>query len=76
MKQFHKNPRQITTKQYSDLETWLKKYGDLSGVVHDLNSDQVIGGNQRSVMTAPRRRQIMFGHRSRSEAMSVTGSAL
>lgn len=48
MRQFHKNPRQITTKQYSDLEIWLKKYGDLSGVIHDLNSDQVIGGNQRS----------------------------
>lgn len=47
MKQFHKNPRQITTKQFKDLNTWMDEYGDLSGIVHDLNSDEVIGGNQR-----------------------------
>lgn len=48
MKLYHKNPRQITKKQYSDLETWLRELGDLSGIVHDLNSDEIIGGNQRS----------------------------
>lgn len=48
MKTYHKNPRQITTKQYSDLERWLRELGDLSGIVHDLNSDEIIGGNQRS----------------------------
>jgi len=48
MKQYHKNPRQITGKQYGDLERWLRELGDLSGIVHDLNSDEIIGGNQRS----------------------------
>lgn len=47
MKLFHKNPRQITTKQFSDLGRWMDEFGDLSGIVHDLNSDEIIGGNQR-----------------------------
>jgi len=45
---YHKNPRQITEKQFNDLDEWLSELGDLSGIVHDLNSDEVIGGNQRS----------------------------
>lgn len=48
MKLYHKNPRQISAKRYSELETTLRELGDLSGVVHDLNSDEVVGGNQRS----------------------------
>lgn len=47
-KQFHANPRTITGKQYDDLKSWLEEFGDLSGIVHDLNSDEIIGGNQRS----------------------------
>lgn len=31
-----------------DLKVWMKKYGDLSGVVLNKNSDQIISGNQRS----------------------------
>jgi DNA modification methylase len=48
MKQYHKNPRQISKKQFADLGESLDELGDLSGVVHDLNSDEIIGGNQRS----------------------------
>lgn len=44
---YYKNPRQITVRQYEDLERWLEELGDLSGVIHDLNSNQIIGGNQR-----------------------------
>ena len=47
MKNYHKNPRQIKDKQFRDLRAWLLELGDLSGIVHDLNSDEVIGGNQR-----------------------------
>lgn len=47
MKPFHKNPRKITDKQRSDLAGWMEQLGDLSGIVHDLNSDEIIGGNQR-----------------------------
>ena len=48
MKLYHKNPRTISKKQYSQLEEWLRELGDLSGIVHDLNTDEIIGGNQRS----------------------------
>ena len=47
MKSYHKNPRQITERQYKDLEKWLLELGDLSGIVHDLNSDEIVAGNQR-----------------------------
>lgn len=48
MKPYHKNPRRINDRQLEDLTTWLAELGDLSGIVHDLNSDEIIGGNQRS----------------------------
>ena len=47
MKTYHKNPRTIKDKQFADLRAWLLELGDLSGMVHDLNSDEIIGGNQR-----------------------------
>lgn len=43
-----RNPRKITDKQVERLKVDLIDLGDLSGVVHDLNSDEIIGGNQRS----------------------------
>ena len=36
MKHYHKNPREITTKQFKDLRGWLDELGDLGGIVHDL----------------------------------------
>lgn len=48
MKTYHKNPRYITERQYTDLEKWLDELGDLGGIVHDLNSDEIPAGNQRS----------------------------
>lgn len=47
-KNYHKNPRSITEKQLVDLKKWLEELGDISGIVHDLNSNELIGGNQRS----------------------------
>lgn len=47
MKHYHKNPRQISKKEYAALQDSLKRLGDLSGVVHDLATDEIIGGNQR-----------------------------
>jgi len=47
MKLYHKNPREITGKQFSDLGEWLEELGDLSGIVHNLPTDEVISGNQR-----------------------------
>jgi len=47
MKHYHKNPRTITKQQFGDLQQWLAELGDLGGVVHDLNSDEIVAGNQR-----------------------------
>jgi hypothetical protein len=48
MKPYHKNPRRINKKQLEQLKENLLYLGDLSGIVHDLNSNEIIGGNQRS----------------------------
>lgn len=47
LKAYHKNPRQITHEQYGDLEKWLAQFGDLSGITHNLPTDETITGNQR-----------------------------
>jgi len=48
VKPYHKNPRKITRKQAEELKANLRKYGDLSGIVHNIRTDELIGGNQRS----------------------------
>lgn len=48
MEKYHKNPRKIGDEKKERLKDNLVELGDLSGVVHDLNSDEIIGGNQRS----------------------------
>lgn len=47
MKPYHKNPRVITDGKLTSLGDSLSNLGDLGGIVHDLNSDEIIGGNQR-----------------------------
>jgi len=47
MNKYHKNPRMLTEKQFKLLERDLKELGDLSGIVHDINSNEIISGNQR-----------------------------
>lgn len=48
MKHYATNPRQITRKEFEQLEHDLADLGDLGGLVHDLNTDQIISGNQRA----------------------------
>lgn len=36
------NPRKISGKQMDELEKHLRQLGDLSGIVHDLNSGQIV----------------------------------
>jgi hypothetical protein len=50
VKAYHKNPRLINERQFSELRRWLAELGDLSGIVHDLNSDEIIAGNQRGLV--------------------------
>lgn len=62
MKSYSKNPRKISEQQLAELESYLRELGDLSGVVHDLNSDQIIGGNQRSQVFDINQCQIEIQH--------------
>lgn len=48
MKHYQYNPRQISKKEIAQLKKDLEELGDLGGVVHDLTTDEIIGGNQRS----------------------------
>jgi hypothetical protein len=60
MKPYAHNPRMLTQKRASELETSLSKLGDLSGIVHDLNSDSIIGGNQRMAVFGERTETVII----------------
>jgi hypothetical protein len=62
MKPYHKNPRQITKKQFDQLKENLAYLGDLSGIVHELNTDEIIGGNQRSAVFDINKCQVEIVH--------------
>ena len=47
-KGYHKNPRTITEEKLGRLRRGLEELGDLSGVIFDINSKELVGGNQRS----------------------------
>ena len=48
MKLYNKNPRKISAETLAKLRENIKELGDLSGITHDLNTDEIITGNQRS----------------------------
>ena len=48
MQQYSKNPRKISEAQLEQLKQNIQELGYLSGIVHDLNTDEIISGNQRS----------------------------
>lgn len=47
-REYYKNPRNLTEDQFNALRDNIRLLGDLSGIVQDLNSGEIIGGNQRS----------------------------
>lgn len=47
IKGYHKNPRNISERQFSDLRRSMMELGDLAGIVIDKNSGEIIGGNMR-----------------------------
>jgi len=74
MKAYNKNPRKISEQQLADLESYLRELGDLSGVVHDLNSDQIIGGNQRSKVFDINQCEIVLEHKmKRPDSQGTVG---
>ena len=50
MKKYSNNPRATTAENLEKLHKNLEELGDLSGITHDLNSDEIITGNQRSTV--------------------------
>lgn len=46
-KPYHRNPRSISRKRHARLKDTLARLGDLGGIVHNLETDEIIGGNQR-----------------------------
>lgn len=48
MKEFENNPRRITDSDLHVLESNIVELGDLSGIIHDRDTDEIIGVNQRS----------------------------
>lgn len=47
MKPYTNNPRYITPERQARLTDTLARLGDLGGIVHNLATDEIIGGNQR-----------------------------
>lgn len=47
MKEFWKNPREISEFELKRLGKNIEELGDLSGITHDVNTDEIITGNQR-----------------------------
>lgn len=47
-KPYRHNPRKLPTKSKIDLQSWLAQYGDISGIVYNRTTQQVVAGNQRS----------------------------
>lgn len=48
VKEFKNNPRKISEFEKKRLEENINKLGDLSGIVHDIGTNEIITGNQRS----------------------------
>jgi hypothetical protein len=48
LKEYSKNPRKISEERFVKLTDSLKKLGDLSGIIVNINTNEVIGGNQRT----------------------------
>lgn len=44
------NPRQLKSKKHAKLKNDLEKYGDISGVVYNVETGATIGGNMRSLV--------------------------
>jgi hypothetical protein len=48
VKHYHKNPRTLTSQASKKLRETMKEFGDLSGIIHNIETDEIIGGNQRT----------------------------
>lgn len=63
MKGFTGNPRTIDEADLAQLGEWMLEFGDLSGLVHELNTDELITGNQRSKIVDVNEAEIVIEER-------------
>ena len=45
---YHRNPRKISKEDFELLSSSLKEFGDLSGIIFNRTTNEVVGGNQRT----------------------------
>lgn len=50
MKAYANNPRKVTAEQLTKLKERIDRLGDLSGIVHNIPTDEIVIGNQRSTV--------------------------
>lgn len=48
IKGYHKNPRQITSRQFNDLVSSMEDLGDISGIIINKPTMEFVGGNMRT----------------------------
>lgn len=48
LKAYHKNPRKMGKEEFQLLAASLKEFGDLSGIVLNVKTGELVGGNQRT----------------------------
>jgi hypothetical protein len=58
MKEFSKNPRKITPDELEHLKDSYKRFGELGVITHDLDTDEIISGNQRAKVIDINNREI------------------
>lgn len=73
MKPFSKNPRQITSKRLERLKDTLSRLGDLSGVVHNLTTDEIIGGHQRVLVFEGASETVILEKRDKPDSQGTVG---
>lgn len=59
-KPYYRNPRHITKSRLERLDKNLVKYGDLGGIVHNVRTNQIIGGNQRTAVARSHEHEVVI----------------
>ncbi len=72
-KSFTSNPRKITAKRLDHLKDTLARLGDLSGIVHNLETDEIIGGNQRMRIFSEKSTIVMVEELKEPDAQGTVG---
>lgn len=71
---YHANPRKITEKMFNLLGDTIREYGDLSGVVVNVKTDEVIGGNQRTAFFKQHSSEVSIHIENRLEKPTEQGT--